>query len=240
MKAAHDGSIQAANGYQLLAESGLPDAQLAGLARTSAQRTCEWLLRQQHPEGFWVGELEGDTILESETILLLAFLGRQDSELVRRAANYLLQKQLPQGGWTMYPGGALEISGSVKAYFALKIAGKDVRSEPMQRARKAILAHGGADAVNSYTRFFLAMLGQIPYGQCPAVPPEAVLLPAWFPVNLYAVSSWSRTIIVPLSIVWALQPICRLSPEQGIRELFVRDPEHWPPLRCRGCPAEVG
>ena len=77
----------------------------------------------------------------------------------------------------------------------------------MQRARQAILAHGGADAVNSYTRFFLALLGQISYDQCPAVPPEMVLLPKWLPVNLYAVSAWSRTIIVPLSIVWAMQPV---------------------------------
>ncbi len=101
----------------------------------------------------------------------------------------------------MYPGGGVEISGSVKAYFALKLTGHDPAAEHMQRARQAILAHGGADAVNSYTRFFLALLGQISYDQCPAVPPEVVLLPKWFPVNLYAISAWSRTIIVPLSIV---------------------------------------
>jgi squalene-hopene/tetraprenyl-beta-curcumene cyclase len=197
-------------------------------------RTRDWLLGQQHPEGYWVAELEGDTILESETILLLAFLGREDSELARRAVQYLLEKQLPEGGWAMYPGGGVEISGSVKAYFALKLSGHDVDSEPMRRARNAILAHGGADAANSYTRFFLAMLGQIPYEQCPAVPPEVVLLPKWFPVNLYAVSTWSRTIIVPLSIISALQPVRRLERCRGIRELFLRDPKDWPPLRCPG------
>jgi squalene-hopene/tetraprenyl-beta-curcumene cyclase len=208
--------------------------------RRAITRTCNWLLDQQQPDGHWVAELEGDTILESETILLWAFLGRHDCDEARRLADYLVEKQLPDGGWAMYPGGGVEISGSVKAYFALKLTGHDVGAEYMQRARRAILAHGGADAVNSYTRFFLAMLGQIPYGQCPAVPPEAVLLPKWFPVNLNALSSWSRTIVVPLAIVSALEPVRQLAPEEGIREVFVKDPADWPPLRCPGLPGSTG
>ncbi len=211
-----------------------PRHSLASGARRALFRGRKWLLAQQHSEGYWLGELEGDTILESETVLLLAFLGEERSELARRCAQYLLEKQLPGGGWAMYPGGGVEISGSVKAYFALKLTGHDVASEPMHRARRAILAHGGADAVNSYTRFFLAMLGQIPYRQCPAVPPEVVLLPKWFPVNLWAMSSWSRTIVVPLSIVWALQPVRPVESGLGIRELFLSAPEHWPPLRSPG------
>ena len=121
----------------------------------------------------------------------------------------------------------------MKAYFALKLTGHDPSAEYMQRARQAILSHGGADAVNSYTRFYLAMLEQISYDECPAVPPEVMLLPKWFPVNLYAVSAWSRTIIVPLSIISAFRPAAKISPQRGIRELFLRDPENWPPLRCR-------
>ena len=140
----------------------------------------------------------------------------------------------------MYPGGKLEICGSVKAYFALKLTGHDPSAEYMQRARQAILAHGGADAVNSYTRFYLAMLGQISYEQCPAVPPEVMLLPKWFPVNLYAVSAWSRTIIVPLSIISAFRPVTKIAPQFGIRELFLREPENWPPLRCAGLPGGDG
>jgi len=180
--------------------------------RRAISRTRQWLLGQQHPDGYWCAELQGDTILESETILLWAFLGREDSDLAKRAAEYLIENQLPDGGWAMYPGGGVEISGSVKAYFALKLTGHDPGAEYMQRARQAILARGGADAVNSFTRFYLALLGQIPYGQCPAVPPEIVLLPKWFPVNLYAVSSWTRTIIVPLSIVSAVQPVRKIDP----------------------------
>ncbi|MGQ9575499.1 MAG: terpene cyclase/mutase family protein [Thermoguttaceae bacterium] len=245
MKSPRDGSVpsrEGQNGLRLLpvGADGCAKSRLVVPVRRAIGRTRAWLLGQQHPEGYWVAELEGDTILESETILLWAFLGREQSEPARRAARYLVEQQLPEGGWAMYPGGGVEISGSVKAYFALKLTGHDLGAEYMQRARRAILAHGGADAVNSYTRFFLAMLGQIPYAQCPAVPPEIVLLPKWFPVNLYAVSTWSRTILVPLSIIWACQPVRPLEPDRGIRELFLREPRHWPRLRCPGLPGGTG
>ncbi len=213
---------------------------LGAPVRRAITRTCRWLLDRQHDDGHWVAELEGDTLLESEYILLLAFLGRENSNEARRAAEYLLEQQLPGGGWAMYPGGGVEISGSVKAYFALKLTGHDPSSEAMQRARSAILAHGGADAVNSFTRFYLAMLGQISYDQCPAVPPEAVLLPKWFPINLYAVSSWSRTIIVPLSIVSALRPVRVIDRQRSIHELFLKEPADWPALRCKGLPGGTG
>ncbi len=208
--------------------------QLSDILQRAIGRTRTWLLDEQHSDGHWVAELEGDTILESEYVLLLAFLGRHQSEVSHKAARYILRQQLAGGGWTTYPGGPVDISVSVKAYFALKLTGHDPSSEPMQRARRAILAHGGADAVNSFTRFYLALLGQISYEQCPAVPPEAVLLPNWFPINLYRVSSWSRTIIVPLSIMSACQPATQLDPSLGISELFIKPPAEWPPLRCPG------
>lgn len=213
---------------------------LAAPLRRSIAQTRQWLLDEQQADGYWVGELEGDTILESEYILLLAYLGRQDSPQARKAARYIVKQQLPAGGWAMYPGGAIEISGSVKAYFALKLTGHDPSAEYMQRARAAILAHGGADAVNSFTRFYLALLGQISYDECPAVPPEFLLLPKWFPVNLYSVSSWSRTILVPLAVMSACQPVAHISAEQGIRELFLEAPADWPPLRCPGLKGGTG
>ncbi|HVX63247.1 MAG TPA: terpene cyclase/mutase family protein [Pirellulales bacterium] len=213
---------------------------LAAPLRRGIARTRQWLLGEQHADGYWVGELEGDTILESEYILLLAYLGRQDSAEARQAARYIIKQQLPEGGWAMYPGGQVEISGSVKAYFALKLTGHDPSAEYMQRARAAILAHGGADAVNSFTRFYLALLGQISYDECPAVPPEVMLLPSWFPINVYRVSSWSRTILVPLSIMSALQPTAEITPEQGIRELFLKAPADWPALRCPGLKGGTG
>ena len=153
-------------------------------ARAAMLQASQHLLQLQHRDGYWCGELEGDTILESEFILLLAFLGREKSKYAEKAARYLIGKQLPGGGWSMYPGGALDVSNSVKAYFALKITGHDYQAEYMRRARRAILNAKGADRVNSFTRFFLAILGQIDYDHCPAVPPEMVLLPTWFPINI--------------------------------------------------------
>jgi squalene-hopene/tetraprenyl-beta-curcumene cyclase len=188
-------------------------------------RTRDWLLDQQHPDGFWVGELEGDTILESEYILLLTWLGRENSEEVQRAARYIEKQQLDSGGWAIYPGGPLEISASVKAYWTLKIAGHSEDEEQMQRAKAAILLAGGAEKVNSFTRFYLALLGQISYSQCPAVPPELILIPTWMPFNIYEMSAWSRTILIPLSIMWAHRPCKKLPAEHSIRELFVATPE---------------
>ncbi len=212
----------------------------AAAAVEAIARTRGWLLDRQNDDGSWCAELEGDTILESETILMLAFMGREHTTIARRAAAYLVGKQLPDGGWAKFTGGTVDISASVKAYFALKLTGHDPAADFMVRAREAIRSHGGADAVNSFTRFYLALLGQISYEHCPAVPPELVLLPQWFPVNVYAMSAWSRTIVVPLSIVAALEPVRQIEPQRGIRELFLREPEHWPPLRCPGLPGGTG
>jgi squalene-hopene/tetraprenyl-beta-curcumene cyclase len=200
----------------------------------------DWLLARQHPAGYWCGELEGDTILESEYILLLAWLRRELSPIARKAAEYIRRQQLPGGGWALYPGGQLEVNGSVKAYFALKLTGHDPHAEYMRRARQAIREAGGADAVNSFTRFYLALLGQISYDQCPAVPPELVLLPSWSPINIYRMSAWSRTIVVPLAIMWAHRPSRTLAPDCGIRELFLKDEHDWPELRCPGLADESG
>lgn len=196
--------------------------------QSAIDRTRDYLLNRQAPEGYWIGELEGDTILESEYILLLAFLGRGNSPTARRCCNYMLQKQLPGGGWALYPGGPLEISASVKAYWALKINGHSPDAEYMARARAAILAAGGAEQVNSFTRYYLALLGVISYDKCPAVPPEILLLPEWCPFNIHEMSAWSRTIIVPLSLLWAFRPQHPLPEEHNIRELFLTSPEDLP------------
>ena len=187
-----------------------------------------WLLEQQHIEGYWLGELEGDTILESEYILLLAYLGRGQSELAKKCARTIVAEQQPSGGWSLFPGGPIEISASVKAYWTLKITGHDPQSEYMVRAREAIRAAGGAEKVNSFTRFYLALLGIISYQQCPAVPPELMFIPSWMPFNIYEMSAWSRTIIVPLSLIWAFQPVLQLPPEQHIDELFLNGAENLP------------
>ena len=196
--------------------------------------TAGWLSKRQFADGHWRGPLEGDTILESEYILILTWAGRVDEPHLAGAAERILREQLPGGGWAIYPGGPVDISASVKAYLALKILGHDKQSEPLVKARRAIAAAGGPWAVNSFTRFYLALLGQMSYDACPAVPPEMVLLPRWLPINLDRVSAWSRTMIVPLSLIWAFKPVRRLEPGRGIAELF--SPED---LR-RGPPATGG
>ena len=182
------------------------------------------LISKQHSDGHWVGELQGDTILESEYILLMAFLGRENDLTVQQAANYLLENQDDEGGWPNHPGGPSEVSNTLKAYFALKIAGRSADEPVMQRACAKVRQLGGAEACNSFTKFYLAILGQIPFDSCAAVPPEIILLPHWFYFHIYAMSAWSRTIFVPLSIVWAHKPVRQLPETMSIRELFLDDP----------------
>ena len=202
----------------------------SGRLRAAVRAARRALLDRQRSDGHWVGELQGDTILESEWILLMAFLGREQDDRVRLAANYVLLHQQTAGGWSNYPGGPPDLSVSVKAYLALKIAGEDADQPYMRRAADVIRSLGGAARCNSFTKFYLALLGQFPYANCPAVPPELVLLPRWFYLNLYAISSWSRTIFVPLSIACAHKPVRQLPAEMGIRELFLDPPDTplWP------------
>ena len=219
------------------ATSRSDDAIAEGPLAKGIEQTANWLLSHQDERGFWCGELEGDTILESEYLLLQTWLGREQSEVAQQAAEYVRRQQMPGGGWGLFPGGNPEISASVKAYFALKIVGDDPEQPHMLRAREAIIALGGADAVNSFTRFYLALLGQISYDHCPAVPPEMMLFPRWSPLNIYRMSAWSRTIVVPLAIMWSKRPVRELPAEQGISELFLRVPEDWGELRCPGVKA---
>lgn len=195
-------------------------AETAISADCAIARAIDWLLNSQLPEGSWAAELEGDTILESEYIILRRFLGHADEAKLRKASAYLRSKQIPEGGWAIYPGGPVDISASVKAYFALKLTGASPDDPHMISARKAINSAGGISAVNSYTKFYLAMLGQISWQDTPAIPTELNLLPSWFYFNIYEISSWSRTFVVPLSIIWAHKPVIHIPHEQGVGELF--------------------
>jgi len=189
----------------------------------SIREARQQLLSLQEADGHWCAELEGDTILESEYILTLHFLGRTDEERVRKAANYLRAKQLPEGGWGGYPGGGADVSASVKAYFVLKLVGDDPEAPHMTRAREVICRKGGLHACNSFTKLYLAIFGQYPWDKCPGVPPELILLPLWFPINIYDMSSWSRAIVVPLSIIWAHKPSCPVPEHATIDELLVEN-----------------
>jgi squalene-hopene/tetraprenyl-beta-curcumene cyclase len=179
----------------------------------------------QRPDGHWVFELEADVTIPAEYVLLEHYLDEIDPALEARIAVYVRRCQAAHGGWPLYPGGDLDISASVKAYYALKLIGDDPEAPHMCRAREAILAHGGAARSNVFTRTTLALFGQVPWRAVPVMPVEVVLLPGWFPFHLDKVSYWSRTVIVPLTILMSLKPRARNPRRLGIDELFVTPPD---------------
>ena len=208
-------------------------AALSGAARASASkynpltnveqaisRATSWLLSAQSPEGYWWAELEADTTLESDYILFLQVLGSLESEKTGKLARYIRMKQLPDGGWNIFPGGPPELNASVKAYVALRLAGDSPSAPHLQSAKKKIHEMGGLEATNSYVRFYLAMVGALDWDLVPAIPPELMLLPDWFPLNIYEMSSWTRAIVIPLSIIYAHKPAWRLPEGMTVGELF--------------------
>ncbi|RMH20438.1 MAG: squalene--hopene cyclase [Acidobacteria bacterium] len=203
------------NTQQALLEDLEPQVDERPSSATSALRRAiaaarRGLVALQREDGHWCAELEGDTILESEYILTLHFLGLADPQRVAKLANFIRRQQLPAGGWTIAPGCRPDVSSSVKAYLALKLAGDDPAAEHMVRAREAILRLGGIEACNSFTKIYLSIFGLYDWRRCPAVVPEMILMPRWFYFNIYAMSSWSRAIVIPLAIIWAKRPLHRL------------------------------
>ncbi|MFZ0707108.1 MAG: squalene--hopene cyclase [Candidatus Korobacteraceae bacterium] len=182
----------------------------------------KFLFSQQAPdEGYWCGELGADSTLVSDYILLHRLLGTEDPLRTEKCANEILTRQNEDGGFPIYNGGPSNISASVKAYFALKMAGYSPDHPAMAKARECILAMGGVTEVNTFTKIYLCFLGQYDYDAVPAIPPEIVLFPNWFWFNIYEISSWSRAILVPLSIAYAKKPFKKIPDEHEIDELFV-------------------
>jgi len=183
-------------------------------------RGLSHLLSLQAPEGYWLGELEADTTLESDYIFYLHILGKAAPERITKLANYIRRRQLPDGGWNIYFGGPSELNATIKAYFALKLAGDPPAEAHMECARKRVLELGGLESANSYTRLYLALVGAVGWDLVPAIPPELMLLPAWFALNIYEISSWTRGIIIPLAILYAQKPIWKLPAQARVDELF--------------------
>jgi squalene-hopene/tetraprenyl-beta-curcumene cyclase len=194
---------------------------LASRVAGAIEASRKWLLAQQYEDGYWCGELEADTTLESDYILMHTLLGTGTQARFEKCANYILAHQNEDGGWPIYNGGPSNVSASVKAYFGLKLAGYKPNHPALERARKRILELGGVTKVNTFTKIYLCFLGQYDYDAVPAIPPEIVLFPNWFWFNIYEISSWSRAILVPLSIVYAKKPFKKIPDEMHIHELFV-------------------
>ncbi|HEY1797983.1 MAG TPA: squalene--hopene cyclase [Stellaceae bacterium] len=192
---------------------------------TAIERATTDLLGRQGADGAWCFELEADATISAEYIFLNHFLDTLEPELEQRIAIYLREKQGEHGGWPLFHDGQLDVSCSVKAYFALKMAGDPVDAPHMARARAAILAAGGAEKSNVFTRIMLALFGQVPWRATPAMPVEILLLPRWFPFHIDKVSYWSRTVMVPLLVLMALRPRARNPRGISIAELFVTPPD---------------
>ncbi len=183
--------------------------------------STEWILGLQHADGYWCGELEADSMLESDYIFMHTLLGTGDRGRMERAVNEILRTQNDDGGWSLYPGGPSNVNYGVKSYLALKLMGWSAEHPTMVRARERVLALGGVVECNTFTKIYLCALGQYDYDAVPAVPPEMLLFPNWFYFNIYEISSWSRGILVPLSIIYAKKPFKKIPAEQGIEELFL-------------------
>lgn len=196
---------------------------------TASERAIAALRSLQRDDGHWCAELEGDSILQSEYLLMKWILGQEREPLAdgRPAATLLKivaqlrSQQRPDGGWGQYPGSGVDLSATVKGYFVLKLYGDAPDAPHMVRAREMVLNMGGAERANSFSKFYLACLGQISWNAVPAIPPELVYLPKWFYFHMDKMSAWSRTMLLPLALVVTLRPTRRLPPQLCIDELYV-------------------
>jgi squalene-hopene/tetraprenyl-beta-curcumene cyclase len=208
-----------------LASQQAVEAERVELAIDSAASALE---REQTAAGYWCAELTADSTLESDYVLLQLWLHPPEGRVwnpptsgkIRKACRAILDRQLPDGGWNIYAKGPSEVNATVRAYAALKLGGHDPKCPEMDRARRRALALGGLQKCNSYTKINLSLFGLYPRKYVPSVPPEIVLLPGDI---LYQMSSWTRTILVPLSIVQARSPERPVPDGFTLQELFVPD-----------------
>jgi squalene-hopene/tetraprenyl-beta-curcumene cyclase len=180
-----------------------------GLARdleSAMLRAQENLLGLQRPEGYWVGELMVDSTLVTDTVVYHHWAGKVDKAWQRKAVNHIFSKQLPDGGWNIYHGGPSEVTATIKAYLALKLAGVPVTHPRMLRAREVALRLGGVPRMNTFSKLYLALIGLFPWEFVPTIPCEVILIGKWFHVNFWEMSNWSRAMLVPLAIINHFKP----------------------------------
>jgi squalene-hopene/tetraprenyl-beta-curcumene cyclase len=199
---------------------------LVATAAEAIKRASQALLERQYAEGFWCAELTADTTLESDYIMMEAWLhpavdgdwNPPSADRVRKAVRSILARQLPDGGFNIYPHGPADVSASIKAYFALKLAGLSAMDVRMARLRERILDLGGLQAANSYVRINLSLFGLFPREACPSIPPELILLPGKL---IYQMSSWTRAILIALAIVHSANPKKPVPEGFTLDELYV-------------------
>jgi squalene-hopene/tetraprenyl-beta-curcumene cyclase len=192
-----------------------------GDVNSAISRSIDHIFTRQHPDGYWNGELEADAMLEADYIFLHTLLKSGDPGRLHRACVEMMRYQNEDGSWSIYPGGPGNISLSVKCYSSAKLMGIPADDPRLAKCREWVLAHGGVTACNTFTKMYLCALGEYDYDAAPAIPPEIVLFPKWFYFNIYEISAWSRSILIPLAIIYAKKPYKKIPAEQGIDELFV-------------------
>lgn len=195
------------------------------LART-IRRAQQNLIRLQYGEGYWCGELFVDSTLCADYVLFMHWADELDPVLQEKCIAHIRRRQLPDGGWNIFEGGPSEVSASVKAYFALKLAGHAPSLPWMLEARACILRLGGIPRMNTYAKLYLALLGQFPWKYLPTVPAEIVYFPKWCFFNVWELSSWSRTMLLPLAILNHHKPTRQLPAELQLHELYPAGSEH--------------
>jgi squalene-hopene/tetraprenyl-beta-curcumene cyclase len=173
---------------------------------TAIGRSQRYLLSEQKAEGYWIGELMVDATIVSDLLAYRHWHGKVDLAWQRKAVNHILSMQLPDGGWNIYHGGPAEVNATIKAYLALKLAGVPATDQRMLRAREMAMSLGGVPRMNTFSKLSLALLGLFPWQYVPTIPCEIILIGKWFYVNINEMSSWSRSILVPLSIINHFKP----------------------------------
>lgn len=191
----------------------------------SLQRSIDQLFSLQRTDGYWWFTLEANETIGAEFIFLMNFLRKVDEKMQQAIAQRILDVQRADGTWAIYHEGPACLSSTVECYFALKLAGISPDEPNMVKAREFILANGGIEKTRVFTKIHLALFGIVPWWACPTMPAEFILLPNWFPVNIYEFSSWARASIVPLLIVMSIRPVHKLAKKHQLDELFCNPPE---------------
>jgi squalene-hopene/tetraprenyl-beta-curcumene cyclase len=216
----------------------LGDTEPFGLAERISEalkKTHSYFMNDQHEDGYWWYELESNVTITAEYLMLLYFLGINDEEKNKKMAHHILSSQRTDGTWALYWEGKGDLSTTVEAYLALKLAGLSSSDPRLRKAREFIIEKGGMEASRVFTKVYLALFGELDWKAVPSIPVEIILLPLWFPFNIYNFSSWARSTIVPLSMILEHKPVKTLPENARIQELY-KEPHKIPPITTNKLP----